>query len=280
MRLEAGFLSGPLWCVALTHWRWCQRFKGREFASRIWQHKLAHYYNVIMSTMASQVTSLTITYSSVCSGAGKKKPSKLRVIGLCEGNSPVTGEFPAQRASNAENVSIWWRHHAVRSRFIWDSLCLPISNIGKRYTTHPKLGPMAAVKHIRKQSTTQHSIANLDITTCVPHHILSSNRLRRSGTVHVMLCVLLFGLFWWLAPFSSLWFSESKSRRPDFPLPFWFGNSEHSISVSTILSTMCFFSCWGISNDQVMCCLWCYRIAHTALSLWNDARNVSNETKT
>ena len=29
----------------------------------------------------------------------------------CEGNSPVTGEFLAQRASNAENVSIWWRHH-------------------------------------------------------------------------------------------------------------------------------------------------------------------------
>ena len=23
----------------------------------------------------------------------------------------MTGEFPAQRASNAENVSIWWRHH-------------------------------------------------------------------------------------------------------------------------------------------------------------------------
>ena len=29
------------------------------------------------------------------------------------GNSPVTGEFPAQRASNAENVSIWWRHHEI-----------------------------------------------------------------------------------------------------------------------------------------------------------------------
>ena len=40
-----------------------------------------------------------------------KKASKLRVTGLCEGNSPVSGEFPAQRASNAENVSIWWRHH-------------------------------------------------------------------------------------------------------------------------------------------------------------------------
>ena len=40
-----------------------------------------------------------------------KKTSKLRVTGLCEGNSPVTGEFPTQRASYAENVSIWWRHH-------------------------------------------------------------------------------------------------------------------------------------------------------------------------
>ena len=41
-----------------------------------------------------------------------KKTSKLRVTGLCEGNSPVTGEFPAQRPGYAENVSIWWRHHA------------------------------------------------------------------------------------------------------------------------------------------------------------------------
>ena len=40
-----------------------------------------------------------------------KKTSKLRVTVLCEGNSPVTGEFPAQRASNAGNISIWWRHH-------------------------------------------------------------------------------------------------------------------------------------------------------------------------
>ena len=44
------------------------------------------------------------------------KTSKLRVTGLCEGNSPVTGEFPAQRASNAENVSIWWRHHVDKIR--------------------------------------------------------------------------------------------------------------------------------------------------------------------
>ena len=42
-----------------------------------------------------------------------KKISKLRVTGLCTENSPETGEFPAQMASNAENVSIWWRNHDV-----------------------------------------------------------------------------------------------------------------------------------------------------------------------
>ena len=40
-----------------------------------------------------------------------KKTPKLRVTGLCAWNSPVTGEFPIQMASNAEDVSIWWLHH-------------------------------------------------------------------------------------------------------------------------------------------------------------------------
>ena len=46
-------------------------------------------------------------------GRRSKKTSKLRVTGLCVGNSPVTGEFPAKMASNAENFSIWWRHHVL-----------------------------------------------------------------------------------------------------------------------------------------------------------------------
>ena len=46
-------------------------------------------------------------------GRRSKKTSKLRVTGLCAGNSPGTSEFPAQMCSNAENVSIWWRHHVV-----------------------------------------------------------------------------------------------------------------------------------------------------------------------
>ena len=43
-----------------------------------------------------------------------KKMSKLRVAGLCVENSPVNGEFPAQMASNTENVTIWWCHNDCR----------------------------------------------------------------------------------------------------------------------------------------------------------------------
>ena len=47
-------------------------------------------------------------------GRRSKKTPKLRVTGLCVGNSPGTSEFPAQMASNAENASIWWRHHVPK----------------------------------------------------------------------------------------------------------------------------------------------------------------------
>ena len=48
-----------------------------------------------------------------------KETSKLRVTDLCPGNSSVTGEFPEERVSNAENISTWWRHHVmVVKRFI------------------------------------------------------------------------------------------------------------------------------------------------------------------
>ena len=55
-----------------------------------------------MGAMASQITSLTIVYTT---RRRYKKTWKLRVTGLCAGNSPVTREFPAQRTSNAENVT-------------------------------------------------------------------------------------------------------------------------------------------------------------------------------
>ena len=50
--------------------------------------------------------------SIVCSAfrCRSKKTSKLRVTGLYEGNSPVTG-------NNAEIVSIWWRHHEINVHY-------------------------------------------------------------------------------------------------------------------------------------------------------------------
>ena len=71
---------------------------------------LLHYNDVVMGAIPSQITSLTIVFSIVYSDADKKKASKLRITGLCAVNSPGTVEFPAQMASYAENVFIWWRH--------------------------------------------------------------------------------------------------------------------------------------------------------------------------
>ena len=74
----------------------------------------SHYNDVTMSATASQITDFSIVCSTVGSGADQpRKTSKFRVTGLCAGKSPVTGKFPTKKASNAENVSIWWRHHVV-----------------------------------------------------------------------------------------------------------------------------------------------------------------------
>ena len=55
-----------------------------------------------MGAIASQITNLTIVYSTVYSNADQRKHKKLRVTGLCAGNSPGTGEFSAQMASYSE----------------------------------------------------------------------------------------------------------------------------------------------------------------------------------
>ena len=79
------------------------------------EHHITHYTDVIMSAMASQITSLTIVYSTVYSGANQRKHQSSASLAFVTG----TGEFPAQRASNAENVSIWWRYDWVHGRLIF-----------------------------------------------------------------------------------------------------------------------------------------------------------------
>ena len=65
-----------------------------------------------MSAMASQITGVLIVCSTDCSCADQRKHQRSASLSFMR----VTGGFPSQRASNAENVSFWWRHHVV---FCW-----------------------------------------------------------------------------------------------------------------------------------------------------------------
>ena len=82
-----------------------------RFTSKLYS-SFYHYNDAIMSAMA--YVSNHQPHDCLVSRSFRrisKKTSMLRVTGFCAGNSRLTDEFPAQRASNAENVSIWWRHY-------------------------------------------------------------------------------------------------------------------------------------------------------------------------
>ena len=78
-----------------------------------------HYGDVTIGTIVSQITSLTIVYLTVYSDADQRKHQSSASL---PGKSPGTGECPTQMASNAENVSIWWRHHAILCLHEWPGL--------------------------------------------------------------------------------------------------------------------------------------------------------------
>ena len=85
-----------------------------------------------------------------------KKTSNPRVTGFCEGNSPVTGEFPSQRAGNAENVSIWWRHHNTESllaREPWNSVSLLLLAKHRYVLGHLQMQRRPAFGYIIKTDT-------------------------------------------------------------------------------------------------------------------------------
>ena len=98
-------------------WNWRPRYGVFWTCSRLMplnsrDSVCSHYDDVIMNAIASQITSLMIVYSTVYSDADQVNIKAPRHWPLC-GEFTGTGEFPAQRASYAENVSIWWRHHVL-----------------------------------------------------------------------------------------------------------------------------------------------------------------------
>ena len=111
------FLNIELYTLILS-WLWCPRYHLQPLHSSdfsiyhiraplLWRHRGA---------MVSQITSLTIVYSTVDSGADQRKHQSSASLVLCGEFTDHRG-IPAQMASNPENVSIWWRHHdSIRSQ--------------------------------------------------------------------------------------------------------------------------------------------------------------------
>ena len=93
------------------HWEYVLKIISKDFTSLQWRHN-----EQVGVSNRQRLDCL----SNRLFRPRSKKTSKFRVTGLYEGNSPVSGKFPPQRASNAENVSIWWRHHVIsrNSRYI------------------------------------------------------------------------------------------------------------------------------------------------------------------
>ena len=76
-----------------------------------------------MGEMASQITSVMIVYSTFIQAQIKENIKTLRHWPLC---GEFTGD-PAQMASNAENISIWWRHHMLHKRCEQSHFCSSIT---------------------------------------------------------------------------------------------------------------------------------------------------------
>ena len=98
-----------------------------------------------------------------------KRASKFRVTGLCEGNSPGTGEFPAQMASNAENVSIWWRHHDMPNFCRRSNAPVPLAGDATALARRTK-------KHSRYAVDTPHTPKDLHLRCGFAKHAQWSRR--------------------------------------------------------------------------------------------------------
>ena len=132
------------WHDALLKWSLyticCEKIEGQnKYMGVVWAQYMCHVKNTSNFILASIVfwgTAIQMWVSEMCSlqwrhnecdgisnhrrldcspnrlfRRGSKKTSKLLYTGLCEGKLPVTSGSPSQRTSNAENASIWWRHH-------------------------------------------------------------------------------------------------------------------------------------------------------------------------
>ena len=100
-----------LFRTEMSHW--CHRFDGTALSNTMQSFVNNHAVGCVFSVMVVPFFSGVNAFGCIQSIQWTALQSDMYLWSTgCAGNSPVTSEFPAQRASNAENVSIWWRHHA------------------------------------------------------------------------------------------------------------------------------------------------------------------------
>ena len=86
---------------------------GEFLKSTLKQMQLSHYSDVIMGAMASQITGVAIVCSTVFSGADLIKHQGSASLTFVREIHWWPVDSPYKSASNAEDISTWWRHHAV-----------------------------------------------------------------------------------------------------------------------------------------------------------------------
>ena len=91
--------------------RRCWYFIPLRLVRKVLVDSIGHYSDVTMGTMTSQTTSLMIVYSTVYSDADQRKHQSSAPLAFVRGIHRWPVNSLAHRASNAENVSILWRHH-------------------------------------------------------------------------------------------------------------------------------------------------------------------------
>ena len=99
-------LSWTVWypgntCIVASHNRWVFMRCAKQ---------LNHYNDVIMDTMTSQITSLSIVYSTVNTGADQRKHQSSASLAFMWGIHRGPVNSPHKRPVT---LKIWWRHHVA-----------------------------------------------------------------------------------------------------------------------------------------------------------------------
>ena len=112
------------WWILLTSLRLTLRVMGQldpnhinapspmKLLQIIWVNEPDHYIDVIMTTSVSNHQPHDF-FSTSYSDADQRKHQSSASLAFVRGIHRGPVNSPQKTASNAENVSIWWRHHAI-----------------------------------------------------------------------------------------------------------------------------------------------------------------------